>query len=661
MTQFNDQQVNKKTVLLFILAAYFFSVAIRYIWVFQMQGNPDFLWNGELMINTNDGFYFASGAQSFLEGTLSHNPRVPDLFFTATVTLAAFAAKLLPVSLDTVVLYMPAFISSLVVIPIILIGRLLGSTYTGFLAALVGSIGWSYYNRTMIGYFDTDMFSAMAPMFILYFLMASIKKEEYKYALLASLSFLIYPYLYDQGRAVVYAMGLMYMGYMIVFHRKDDFTYHSIFLISLGLLNLHWAAQLVAIVAAYLLMQRKIIKAEHSKYISVVTVLAFLYFGDVFSLIMKKVLWYAERGVESEGLKFVQVSQTVREAGTIPFDVMANRISGSVIGVLTALVGYAALVFRHRVAILALPLIGIGLFSLFGGLRFTVYAVAIAALSSLFLFHLIGSQIKHRVAGIAVTTLLAAGLIYPNITHIIAYKVPTTFTHSEVQLLDDFKQQSSSKDYVVTWWDYGYPLWYYADKNTLIDGGKHGRDNFLVSQILTTDSQLEAARLSRIAVETYIESDYKIIADTLFKNKQPDQLNVNDYLEELRYGSVELPEATRDIYLYLPYRMLNIFPTVQFFSNLDLNTGVERNKPFFYATQNFKDTQEAIDLGRGVVLLKKEGALRLGQQKVPIKSFYTVTHDQNQNVQTKTIPIQPNAQLSVIFMPCVGLLPAHKV
>ncbi len=168
-----EQKIRSKEIFLMMAVAYLFSFMVRMIWVYQFQGNESFMWNGQLMINTNDGYFFASGAQKWLDGTLQYNPRVPELFYTAAVTLSTFAAKYLPFSLDTVVLYMPAVISSLVVIPMILIGRLFGMIQVGFFAALLGSIAWSYYNRTMIGYFDTDMFSAMAPMFILYFLMKS--------------------------------------------------------------------------------------------------------------------------------------------------------------------------------------------------------------------------------------------------------------------------------------------------------------------------------------------------------------------------------------------------------------------------------------------------------------------------------------------------------
>ena len=55
-------------------------------------------------------------------------------------------------------------------------------------------------------------------------------------------------------------------------------------------------------------------------------------------------------------------------------------------------------------------------------------------------------------------------------------------------------------------------------------------------------------------------------------------------MSELENGTYVLPKKTRDIYLYLPYRMLNIFPTVSVFGNLDLTTGKAERKIAFYPT-----------------------------------------------------------------------------
>ena len=172
---FKEKELGYKEIGLLILIAYAFSFMIRMIWVTWASQNSSFIWNNEIMINTNDGYFFASAAEYLLNGTHADNPRVHIAIdsYPGMVYTTYFLTKYTPFSLETVTLYLPAVISSLVVIPIVLTGKLVKLPWVGFFAALLGSIVWSYYNRTMIGYYDTDMFSAMAPMFILFFLMKS--------------------------------------------------------------------------------------------------------------------------------------------------------------------------------------------------------------------------------------------------------------------------------------------------------------------------------------------------------------------------------------------------------------------------------------------------------------------------------------------------------
>jgi len=643
-------KVGSKEILLMIIIAYIFSFMIRMIWIYQFQGNDQFIWDGELMISTGDGYFFASGAQKWLEGTLQFNPRVPDLFYTAAVTLTAFVTKYTSLSLNTVILYMPVVISSLVVIPIILIGRLFNITAVGFFAALLGSIAWSYYNRTMAGYFDTDMFSAMAPMFILYFLLATIKTEKRIYALLSAFAFLIYPFLYDQGRTIVYGMGLLYMGYMLLFHRKDDFTYCSILLITVGLIDFSFWGQLVAMVALYIAMERGTITVKQAIYGSIVLIPIFLYTGNLHGLILGKIFNYFDRGTVDQGLKFLQVSQTIREASIIPFDVMAHRISGSVLGVLIAFVGYIVLVLRHKEFILALPLIAIALFSLVGGLRFTVYAVPMAAISAIYLFHYLTSFVDDKRLYYPIMFTLTAAIIYPNITHIIGYRVPTVMTQREVMILDKLKENSSSKDYVVTWWDYGYPIWFYGDKNTLIDGGKHNNDNYIVAKIMLSTSPLEAARLSRLAVEEYVSSGYQLITNTLFKNNTPEQVVVEDYLEELRYGDIKMPKKTRDVFLYMPWNMMGILPTIRRFSDIDLKSGKPLAHHMFFFSQRYKKIDDRLYMSRDIAWLTKENKILIDGKKIDIGRYIVVGYDKNGDSKSQQRVLNFDGKLHIIYM-----------
>lgn len=644
------------SIALLMIVAYAFSFAVRMIWVYQMGDVPYYYWNDEIMINTNDGYYFASAAKSFLDGTYQHNPQIPGAFlnYPAVIYLTAFAAKYLPFSFETVILYMPAVVSSLIVIPLILIGRMLRLPLLGFFSALIASIGWSYYNRTMVGYYDSDMFSVLMQMLVLYAMLRLIVNHRVSDAIIAFAFIVTYPYFYPQGLSLIYGMYIIYIGYAVVYLRKNEAVYFGIAAIAIALMTFPLWAKLALLAGAWLVFRARGLNHQYRMIAGFLFFAFFLVEANVFGLIFSKVMGYLSRGTEESGLHFYQVIQTVREAGTIPFSTMANRISGSTAGVIASLIGYILLVYKKREMIIALPLIGIGVFSLWGGLRFTVYAVPVAAISVVFLFYFLGDSMKKPVLRYTLIAGLTAAMLYPNIQHILGYRVPTVFMTHEVEPLQKLSAIGSDKDYVIAWWDYGYPLWYYGNKNTLIDGSKHHHDNFIVSQIFSTSSQKEAARLARAAIESYVASDYKVAADTLFKNGEPDQVDVNAYLETLRYAEVTLPEATRDIYFYIPLRMLDIFPTVQTFSNLDLNTGQQYARPFMMVSTRFKDTPTMIDLGRGAALDKQKGMILLGQNEIPLKAYYKVEGHQSGSVKTDSHLVNMQGRLSLVYMPEYG-------
>ncbi|MEA3491067.1 MAG: STT3 domain-containing protein [Campylobacterota bacterium] len=657
----SPNQVTVGQMLGLMLLAYIFSFAIRLIWVYQVQSDPAFIWDGQLMINTNDGYFFASGAQKELFGLHADNPRVPGLWDYGVVFFTVLFAKITPLSLETIILYMPSVISSLVVIPIILIARLYKQTLWGFFAALLGSIAWSYYNRTMTGYYDTDMFSAMAPMFILYFLMKSSIDFNLRSALYAALAIAIYPFLYDQGRAIVFAIGIIYALYMILHHREEKMTYESLILVFLALIPfklsvpMEYLTHIVLIFIVYFIFIKSSFDQKRLMIISALLFVLFLLFGDVIGLIWDKIAAYTIKGTKEGGLQFYAVNQTVREAGQIPFSTMANRISGSSVGVVISLIGYIVLVMRHRAFILALPLIGIGVFSLWGGLRFTVYAVPIAAMSAIYLFFVIGDYLNsHRFKYIFITIATIA-MLYPNIQHVIGYRVPTVMNHSEVEDLVKLNSISDSKDYTLSWWDYGYPIWYYSDTSTLIDGGKHNNDNFIISKIMQTSSTNLAANLSRLSVETYVDSNYSIVSNALFKNREEGVLDPNILLAEWEDPDYILPKKRRDIYLYLPYRMLRIFPTVMVFGNLDLTTGRKEREAAFYTTNVTQQDGALLSFSNGMRFDLKRGELSIGKQKKSVKNFIITQNDKRGNIELKSQFFQAESIYTVVFMKSYGV------
>jgi len=671
MQEQNIIEKNRGMLLLFIAIAYLFSLGVRMYWPIYFMDNDAFRYAGQLMINTNDGYFFSTNAKDILDGVVAEDKQRASAIHASPglVLLTVYATKFSSFSLDTVSLYLPAIISSLIVIPIILAGRLIGNTFLGFLSALLGSIAWSYYNRTMVGYYDSDMFSVFLQFMIFYSFLSVAYKKSMISIVFASFLVFIYPYFYPQGLTLVYAMYILLVIYLTLEYKgfiKSDETkvfkegaislYGSVILLSIPLMiTLAIEARILLFLIVFGLLSTKKLEEKHLFYLSIVSFVAFLFFGNVFSVIWSHVVTYADRGIEEGSLKFYEVVQTVREAGAIPFSTMANRISGSQVGVMVSLVGYVLLVMRHKAFVIALPLIGVGVFSMIGGLRFTVYAVPVAAISAIYLFHVITTSISDKKSiYILAMTLLTASMLYPNIAHIIGYKVPTVLNKTEVDDLVKLDKMASDKDYTLTWWDYGYPIWYYSNTNTLIDGGKHTHDNFIVSKIMQTPSPQLAANLSRLAIETYVDSNYSIVADTIFKNQQQDQFDPNFLLSELEDSNYKLPKKTRDIYLYLPYRMMNIFPTVAVFGNLDLTTGKAERKISFYPTQAASNKDGILVFKNGIQFDTKKGLISLGQQQIKVKNFIVTQITKEGKTQLQSQHYHADGQFAVVYMKSYG-------
>lgn len=648
---FSKNELDWKEIGILIVLAYTFSFAIRLIWVWQFQDTEAFYWNNALMINTNDGYFFASAVEYLLNGSHADNPRVQIAInsYPGVVYVSYFLAKFTPMSLETAILYAPSIIASLVVIPIILTGILIRLPWVGFFAALLGSIAWSYYNRTMTGYYDSDMFSVLLQFTTLYLFLLTIYSKEKLNILLLVLFIVIYPFFYPQGLSIIYAIFVLWAIYQLVYQRTEANSYLFIVMASIALWTVPIWIKVLILVGLFGFFDKLKNHLDLKKlfYLVLFALFIFFLFGNVFNLIWAKLSIYTARGVEDSGLRFYQVIQTVREAGTISWEMVANRISGHPILWGLSIVGYILLVMKYKKFLIALPLIAIGILAHWAGLRFTVYAVPVFAFSLIYLFYLISfTFIKEKLKASGIFVVLSLLALYPNITHIIDYKVPTVLNKMEVQDLEKLDQIAGPKDYTLTWWDYGYPLWFYSDTSTLIDGGKHHNDNFIISKIMISNSQEQVANLSRLAVETYVSSNYKVVANELFSVEE----NPKKLLNALKSPSYKLPEKTRDIYLYLPYRMMRIFPTVATFGNLNLMTGKKERSIAFYPTRAVSQQRTKLLFANGITFDTQSGELKIGNQKTKVARFDITQYQANGKLKVDSNLLNMGGSYCVVYL-----------
>ena len=647
----NTKNETKLTVF-YILIAYIFSVLLRMIWVYQFAGYEPFLFNGEFMLNTNDGYFFAEGARDILSGVSQANDLSP--VDRSVSKLTAFFVSILPFSFETVIFYLPVFLSSLVVIPMILIAKEIENLEMGLIAALLSSIAWSYYNRTMAGYFDTDMLNIVLPMFVLWSIIVAIKTQKNIYLLFTAFTILAYSWWYVKSYSLVFSFFGLMLLYTLVFDRKNSFNYKLLTLMLLSMMGFDAYMKTILVLGVfYLFTQEKFDKYIY--YIFGISITAFFITGGFTPIWAKLSVYIFSDSVStsSEGLQlhFFTVAQTIREAGQIPFTTFANRISGHTITFVLSLAGYVYLAYKHKIMLLALPMIGLGFLASVGGLRFTIYAVPILAFGIAFLITELASTLPTKKMRFLSMVAFTLAILYPNYKHIDAYRVPTVFNATEVKILDKLKTIADREDYVIGWWDYGYPLRYFSDVKTLTDGGKHEGDvNFPVSFILTSPQE-EAARMARLDVE-YTEKGF----DSNVTSSNIEQMtkdygfkDTNDFLYSLK-TDINLSKKTRDIYFYLPFKMLSILPTVKLFSNMDLMSGEKKKDSFLFVSRNFKSTPERVILGNGVSIDNRKGTIILGKQEIPIKRFVKTAYDKSMKLHVDVKLLNFSSGLNVIYM-----------
>lgn len=646
-----------------IVVSFLIAFCARLFWAFVLSENPQFLWNNVAMINTNDGYYYAEGARDLIAGFHQSGDLSP--IDAPLSKLSALLFVTTPFSLELLIFYMPIFFGSLITIPLYLIGVRFLTPIGSFFGAILGGIALSYYNRTMAGYFDTDMLVLVLPLFMLHFLFCYTELRSIKNLAFAGFFGLASTY-WHGGLANIYAlMAIFAFGYIVVFARRSAQWWQ---VLSLLLLLSAPSKPLIQTLLLIILLVFEIgnrcqkIVNDLDKFAPFIGLLVGIYL--IFSGAIAP-LWYqievylfrpSGEGASVAQLQFYSVVQTIREASAIPFEQLARRISGHEVSFIFASIGYVWLCVKYPIFLLSLPLSALGFLAFKSGLRFTIFAVPFMALSLIFFFERIFMILPKNVKNPALV-FVSILVLLPNILHIYNYRIPPVFRASEVRVLDELKRVAEREDYAIAWWDYGYGLRYYSDVKTLIDGAKHaGSINYPVSLALLSDSPILSVNLSRASVEMterLPSSRADFVIEELMKHyslSDPEEL-----LSAFAHDSLPRFEKSREIYYYLPLRMLEILPTIELFSNINLHTGEPGERGFFLFTRSFRNGDNFLELGGDIRIDKLSGEIEIGSERAFLGQFI-ITEERGGEVQVQSLKLHKNAPLHAIYMKSQGAI-----
>jgi len=628
------KQKNVKQLFFYILSAYLLSIAVRLFLYYQASDNANYFYNGNIIpLWTADAGLYGYYANQILSGV-----SYPFVAEYMPGHLLSWVVHLTGINLDRVLFFAPAFLSSLVVVPIILIANRYKMATFGLYAAFIGSVMTSYYYRTHLGYYDTDVLNVFLPLLAIYFLIKLVEDRALIDALFASLVLLSFSLWYHSSSAIILAIIAVYFIYILIYNRKESLSYQSLFLLTVALLPLDISIKFTVLILLFMLFKYlpKVSEVDYKYYLlAMVLALVTLSFVLDTSIYYERVDNYINKSSSIEiatkngAIKLKSTLDSVLEAKGISWIEMTKRVSGTILFFIIALFGYITLLVRHRSMILTLPLALLALLSMVAGLRFTTYGVMVFAFGLVFgvyfLFNLIlvklgdfSQKISKITSGVFLLIVMAFSL--NTIVDYNRYNLsPTLFnTTDDMKKLDELKSTLKKDDFIMTWWDYGWLLWYYTDnKNTLIDNGKHQQDNFIVSKILLSDNQTFTKNASLFFTEKYYEGLAK------GHSKVMDYFTQNypmSYLNELKKEDIALPSSKRDIYIVLHRYMLNSLGTIESFSNLNLKSGKNYSSNFInmgYLTKRYDASQKVINTNNFSINLQKgEIASKAGDMKV---------------------------------------------
>lgn len=655
-----------------ILVAWSFSYWQRVQWVKYAEDRPSVRWQKHHLPTTHDAYLFASVIQQGAKKTpLPEKLKGhPDQNSNGALTMIGVAlAKhggFHPLDIAT---YLPVFSGGLLAIPLIFIGRLYNVSFLGFVAACLAVSASSYFNRTMAGYLDTDLFAVTIPAFLIFFLLKSNRGESVGWLIAAVATIFFYPLFYEPGSTIVTGVGVMFIAYRAarwgiklksITNESKQYTLIAISLISISIwlcpytAGFYWNTtywQLwvsllviaVAIPGVIHLSRSSLPYAKQAlKLLPVVCLLGMVVFGPSLRGIWTKTWAYLptvqkervlkiwtktlaylpsvlkERAPKATSkpnsgerqIKYKNVMETIIEAKHSSWSNLLIRISGSEWACILALLGYCVLVVVYPEFIIALPLVGIGIFAHWGGHRFTIHAVPIAALALAFLpfcmlefWRIIYSGYSNKtpknldcmetpsefskehgpwfgaiLASHVVAGLIILAAIIPNLGLAIdrSKGLATVLDSDEVKILDDIKQKSQPGDYVLTWWDWGSATWFHAERNVLTSPNNQSYDTYFFAKMMTTDSPRLTAHLGRTAAEYFHHGGPDGTGGLAVKHLFGDQTKTpNEIIADLEEN---LPvESTRDVYIYLPSKLFPIYSVLRMFSERDLLTGQEKD------------------------------------------------------------------------------------
>jgi len=495
-----------------------------------------FLFHHPIGLYTHDGALYGYYAKLLLNNL----PHTTDNYLPEY--LLFFIHSITKIPLDTLLFYLPAFLSSLIVFPTYLISKEFMKKEYALFSAFIAGIGFGFYSRSYLGYFDTDILN----LFFVYMIIYYIIKQKIEGVVVFNILFSLW---YHSSLPIIGAINLIYLFYLLY---KKEFLKSLLLIFSIIPINTFAKISIITILYA---LKPKI--NINKNIILLITLILAIFFAIYF----KEIIFHIKRYIQtsttftSYNLHFIAPMQYIKEASKIGAINTINSIIANIYLFALSVIGAIALIYKDKRAIYLVVPFFIGLMAIVGGIRFHIYAIPAAII---FLYYLIYRFDYKKI----VLIIFSGYLTYENYRVIKFWDkyAKAVFSKEAVKALRNI----NSPGYGVIWWDWGWAVWYYANLKTIIDNGRHHEDNYFISKIFFSN-QKEARDLICKGFNLFSKNPSipAIIQLQNFKQKNCKHLNNRFFI--------------------IPTDEIKLLYTIFKFSNIDLKTGKKlKNHTFIY-------------------------------------------------------------------------------
>lgn len=579
-----------------MIIAMVFVLQLRFLYADSTKFMPQYFFNGERILTTNDGYHYASATKDWLDGYSGEEAMFPAAEFEMPALLSVMIYKILPVSLDDLFFYMPMVLSILLVIPVFLIAKDVSNTLVAFLAALLAPITQSYAIRTMGGYYDTDMLILTLPLMSVYFLLRVLEYSRIRDCIFCVIFCILSMSWHTTSTIYLFGFSLLLaICYSLIFLRKNAkiFELLGVLIIAISTINIVLKIALIAVFLHFIADKVYIFQNATAKITSKLKykslTLFLLALGicllSNIDLAIQKFVMYVMFGevLQNSNIIVRGVADTILELKPLDFAGAVRRIIGDYVFFAVGSLGILLLFYKKPQTIILMPFVLLGLASMKIGIRFSMFASPIFSIGVFYFVYFI-VRFAHRIfddkiviygVKIATYTVIAWACIVPHIYFNKNIGYAPSLYNNELSALNAIKEDSKSRDNVtISWWDYGFLTSYYSNTRSIISGiDMDGVMHFIAAKIITDTNQKATYNLAKIATNFYFNKPKE--QSNLVENivaKYGNFENPNEVFDNMANITVEIPKE-RDIYIFIPYQLFELAATIEQFSDIDLRSG----------------------------------------------------------------------------------------